>query len=164
MIANSWTSSNKLKASKGYKDSEGVRLLDVEEKLKISETNEVDKERSHPLGRSSSSQNLLYGREKSDHNKFKPRFRNRDDYRMGRGGLSDRRGSFRGRGGTYRRSERDVESGYFPRGKFYEPLNKGKTSNSMFVSSAGKHNDFDNCKSKSGMLFKIALLCVFLVW
>lgn len=66
MIANSWTSSNKLKASKGYRDGEGVRLLEADDKIKVSDSNESDKERSssNPPGRSSSTQSVLYSRDK----------------------------------------------------------------------------------------------------
>lgn len=150
MIANSCT--NKLKASKGFRETDGVRLFDSEEKVKAFEKGEGDKERvtsEYHNKHSSHSVNSI----KERYDRSKPRSRNRDDFRMVRGSHGDRRGSGpRGRGGTHRKSERENESGYISRGKFQEPLSKGKSCDGIIsISSTGKYiNEADSGKTKSG--------------
>lgn len=146
MIANSYT--NKLKASKGLKETESIRLLEAEDRAKSSEKGEEDKERTD--NHKSSFQGNCNSRERSDRSKHN-RSRHRDDYRMARGGPADRRGISRGRGGSQRKPERNSDSGYISRGKFQESMSKGKSSDSMVISSCSKYvTDAESTKYRSG--------------
>lgn len=147
MIANSYT--NKLKASKGLKETESIKLLEPEERTKNLEKSEEDKERTD--NHKSSVQGNSSSRERSDRAKHN-RSRHRDDYRMARGGPVDRRGGSRGRGGSHRKSERNSDSGY-SRGKFQESMSKGKSCDSMVISSGSKYvTDAENTKYRSGKI------------
>lgn len=142
MIANSYT--NKLKASRGLKETESVRLFEAEDRGKSSEKGEEDKERTDT--HRSSFQSVSCSRERSDRSKHN-RSKHRDDYRMARGGPADRRGGSRGRGGSHRKSERNGDSGYISRGKFQESMSKGKSCDSMVISSGSKYiTDAENTK------------------
>lgn len=148
MIANSYT--NKLKASKGLKETESIKLLEPEERTKNSEKSEEDKERTDNH-KSSVQGNST--RERSDRAKHN-RSRHRDDYRMARSGPVDRRGGgSRGRGGSHRKSERNSDSGYNSRGKFQESMSKGKSCDLMVISSGSKYvTDAENTKYRSGKI------------
>lgn len=148
MLANS--SGNKLKASKGFKESDGVKLLVSEDKRTL-DRGEGDKDRAS-TGENTSSKNsytssVVYSRDRS----FKPRPRNRDDFRISRGSAERRGGSSRGRGIPHRKSEKEGEL-YVQRGKFQESLSKGKSSDGLPGMSYSKYNttDIDGGKSKSG--------------
>lgn len=148
MIASSYT--NKLKASKSLKETESIKLLEAEDREKSSEKGEEDKERTD--NHKSSFQGNSSSRERSDRSKYS-RPRHRDDYRMARGGPADRRGGSRGRGGSHRKSERNSDSGYISRGKFQESMNKGKSSDSMVISSGNKYStDAESTKYRSGKI------------
>ncbi|XP_039285302.1 serine/threonine-protein kinase SMG1-like [Nilaparvata lugens] len=138
MIANSWTGGNKLKASKGFRESANSIRCDGDAKESALNDSDKDAESSNSRG---SYQNAY----KSDY-KFKPRIKQRDDFRMGRGANSDRRGggSSRGRGSGHRKNDRDLEPAYFPRSKFHESLGKNKScGNLVNVSNSGKSSDAD---------------------
>lgn len=149
MIANN-SGSNKLKASKGFKDTDGIKLLVGEDKSRVFDRGEGDKDKysgdSLGVGRSSYSGSVVY-------RSLKPRQRQRDDLRIIRGATERRGGSSRGtgRGSTYRKVEKEGDV-YIPRTKFQEPLSKGKSADGILnFSSNSKYGiDFDGGKSKSG--------------
>uniref|UniRef100_A0A1B6CNV0 non-specific serine/threonine protein kinase n=1 Tax=Clastoptera arizonana TaxID=38151 RepID=A0A1B6CNV0_9HEMI len=149
MITNN---TNKLKASKGFKETEGVKLLDSEDKFNSSDKNDSDKDKVviNEYHNKHSPHILNVTKDKFD--KSKPRSRNRDDFRIVRGSYADRRGnSCRGRGGSNRRSDRDCESGYISRGKFQESVTKGKSSDAVGnVSSSNKYSNESEGKAKTG--------------
>lgn len=148
MIANS--SGNKLKASKGLKESDGVKLLVSEDKRAL-DRGEGDKERvssgENTSGKSSYNNSVVYSRDRS----FKPRPRNRDDFRISRISAERRGGSSRGRGAPHRKIEKEGDI-YIQRGKFQESLMKGKSSDGLPCMSFNKYSttDIDGGKSKSG--------------
>lgn len=149
MIANN--SGNKLRASKALREPEDIRLLAGEEKIKVVERGEGDKDRVDTPTKSSFSNSVIYSRDRS----VKPRTRIRDDYRVSRGS-SERRGggSTRGRG-THRKFDKDGET-FLPRGKFQESL-RGKSSDGVLNISSNKYGDIEG-KSKSGM-FSFRVTC-----
>ncbi|KAG8274151.1 hypothetical protein J6590_004167 [Homalodisca vitripennis] len=144
MIAN--TSGNKLKASKGFRESDGFRLLVSEEKTKV-DRGEGDKDRysGDIQGKSSYSTSVVYSRDRA----LKPRTKHRDDFRFSRGTSERRGGGSRGRGTTHRKMDKDGEI-FIPRGKFQESLMKGKSSDGVSLCPSKYNNDTDGGKSKSG--------------
>lgn len=146
MIANN-SGSNKLKASKGFKDPDGITLLVSDDKSRVLDRGEGDKDKysgdSLALSRSSYSGSVVY-------RSLKPRQRHKDEFRIVRGATERRGGSSRGRGSTFRKVEKEGDV-YIPRSKFQEPLSKGKSADGISSFTTNKYStEYDGGKSKSG--------------
>ncbi|GLH00101.1 Serine/threonine-protein kinase ATR [Gryllus bimaculatus] len=146
MITNS--SGHKLKAFRSTRDFGDVKDSEAENRSKLTDKGS-DKEKlsdttSDGIGHRASSSIVICQRDRID-NRLKPRPRPRDDFRMARGGVDRRSTNVRGRGACLpRKGDRDNESGYIPRGKFQESLNKGSSSETVISSSSKYFNDADN--------------------
>lgn len=152
MITNN--TSNKLKASKGSRDLEDNSEFEVDFKCKVPDRGDcektkiinpnTDKNQRVPLPTI-----VICQRDKFD-NRIKTRPRIRDEFRMARGGTTDRRSTvYRGRGSSIsRKVERENDTAYSSR-KFQESLSKTASSDSAF--SSKYYNESGSSKARMGM-------------